>query len=189
MARRRIRAHYKQLSEFERVRIIRLKETGWANRRIAPHMGRSDAAVRRCWQEWVGRGRFQRHDGRGRLKATTDREDRLIWFLARSGYNHADWRRIVFSDESHFQLCPDHHRRRLWRHPGKHSNPAFTIARHTGPQPGVIVWGAISFDNRTPLGVLRVTLTAQRFVDDILRTALLPFLLQYPGLIFQQENS
>ncbi|GFW44373.1 transposable element Tc1 transposase [Trichonephila clavipes] len=31
------------------------------------------------------------------------------------------------------------------------------------------------------------TLTAHRYVDDILRTVLLPFLLQYPGLIFQQE--
>ncbi|GFX07243.1 transposable element Tc1 transposase [Trichonephila clavipes] len=28
---------------------------------------------------------------------------------------------------------------------------AFTIARHTGPQPEVMVWAAISFDSRTPL--------------------------------------
>ncbi|GFS94214.1 hypothetical protein TNCV_3786711 [Trichonephila clavipes] len=46
MACRRIRAHYEQLSEFERGRIIGLKEAGWANRRIARHMGRSDAAIR-----------------------------------------------------------------------------------------------------------------------------------------------
>ncbi|GFV61952.1 transposable element Tc1 transposase [Trichonephila clavipes] len=25
-------------------------------------MGRNDAAIRRCWQEWVDNGRFQRHD-------------------------------------------------------------------------------------------------------------------------------
>ncbi|GFW34140.1 transposable element Tcb1 transposase [Trichonephila clavipes] len=42
-----IRAHYEQLSEFERDRIIELKEGSWANRRIARHMGRSDAASRR----------------------------------------------------------------------------------------------------------------------------------------------
>ncbi|GFT40434.1 hypothetical protein TNCV_1646361 [Trichonephila clavipes] len=46
MPRRRIRAHYEQLSEFERGRIIGLEEAGWANRRIARHMGRSDAAIR-----------------------------------------------------------------------------------------------------------------------------------------------
>ncbi|GFU16361.1 hypothetical protein TNCV_4988961 [Trichonephila clavipes] len=49
--RRIIQAHYEQLSEFERSRIIGLKESGWANRRIAHHMGRSVAAIRRCWQE------------------------------------------------------------------------------------------------------------------------------------------
>ncbi|GFS66233.1 HTH_Tnp_Tc3_2 domain-containing protein [Trichonephila clavipes] len=41
-------------------------------------MGQSDAAIRRCWQEWVENGRFQRHDGGGRSRATADREDRLI---------------------------------------------------------------------------------------------------------------
>ncbi|GFV23106.1 hypothetical protein TNCV_1234081 [Trichonephila clavipes] len=37
--------------------------------------------------------------------------------------------------------------------------------------------------------VIRGTLTAQWYADDILRTVLLPFLLQYPGLIFQQDNA
>ncbi|GFT58281.1 transposable element Tc1 transposase [Trichonephila clavipes] len=32
-------------------------------------------------------------------------------------------------------------------------------------------------------------LTVQQYVDDILRTVLLPFLLQYPGLIFQHDNA
>ncbi|GFV21302.1 HTH_Tnp_Tc3_2 domain-containing protein [Trichonephila clavipes] len=50
---------------FERGRIIGLKEVGWANRRIAHHMGRNNAVIRRCWQEWVDNGRFQCHDGRG----------------------------------------------------------------------------------------------------------------------------
>ncbi|GFT72917.1 HTH_Tnp_Tc3_2 domain-containing protein [Trichonephila clavipes] len=72
-----IRAHYKQLSEFERDRIIGLKEVGWENCRIACHMSRSNAAIRRCWQEWVDSGRVQCHDGSGRSKATADREDKL----------------------------------------------------------------------------------------------------------------
>ncbi|GFU69033.1 uncharacterized protein TNCV_3785541 [Trichonephila clavipes] len=61
----RIRAHYAQLSEFERDHIIGMKEKVWTNRRIVRHMGRSDAAIRRCWQKWVDRDRFQRHDGSG----------------------------------------------------------------------------------------------------------------------------
>ncbi|GFS77989.1 uncharacterized protein TNCV_2028511 [Trichonephila clavipes] len=62
---RGVRAHYEQLSEFERDRIIGLREGGWANRRIARHNGRSHAAIERCWQEWVEESRSQRHEGSG----------------------------------------------------------------------------------------------------------------------------
>ncbi|GFV05226.1 transposable element Tc1 transposase [Trichonephila clavipes] len=47
------------------------------------------------------------------------------------------------------------HQRRVWRHPRQRTDPPFTIAHHTGPQPGVVV---CSFDNRTPLVVIRGTL-------------------------------
>ncbi|GFX46419.1 uncharacterized protein TNCV_238811 [Trichonephila clavipes] len=63
MPSRGIRAHYEQLSEFKRGRIIELKEAGWTNRRIARHMGRSGAASRRCWQEWVENACDSLHPG------------------------------------------------------------------------------------------------------------------------------
>ncbi|GFW38384.1 transposable element Tcb2 transposase [Trichonephila clavipes] len=71
---------------------------------------------------------------------------RLQWCLARSVWNHFDWRCIVFRFESRFQLCPEDQRRHVWE------------------------------------------LAEQRYVDDILRTVLLPFLLQYTVLIFVQDN-
>ncbi|PRD27352.1 UNVERIFIED_CONTAM: hypothetical protein NCL1_35588 [Trichonephila clavipes] len=74
MPRRRIRAHYEQLSEFEIGRFIELKEEGWANLRIARHLGQSDAAIIRCWQEWVDKGSFQCHDGSDRSRVTKDRK-------------------------------------------------------------------------------------------------------------------
>ncbi|GFT46570.1 transposable element Tc1 transposase [Trichonephila clavipes] len=104
MPHRRNRAHYKQLSEFERGRIIGLKEARWAN-----------------------------------------------WRIVCSSYGS--------NDESRFQLCLDDNRRRVWRRPGQRADPAFTIARHTGTQPGVMIWVAISFDSRTTLVVIRGTLT------------------------------
>ncbi|UYV63385.1 hypothetical protein LAZ67_2003918 [Cordylochernes scorpioides] len=87
------------------------------------------------------------------------RQVRLQWCRERSTWNCADWGRIVFSDESCFLLCPDDRRKRVWRRPG------------------------------TPLVVIPDTLTAQRYVDDILRPVLLPFLSHHPGLTFQQDNS
>ncbi|UYV74872.1 hypothetical protein LAZ67_12001574 [Cordylochernes scorpioides] len=116
------------------------------------------------------------------------RQVRLQWCRERSTWNCADWERIVFSDESRFLLCPDDRRKRVWRRPGQRVDPGLTVERHTGPQQGVMVRGAISFDSRTPLVVIPGTLTAQRYVDDILRPFLLPFLSHHPGLTFQQDN-
>ncbi|GFX00029.1 HTH_Tnp_Tc3_2 domain-containing protein [Trichonephila clavipes] len=133
----------------QNLRTIQLKEAGWANRRRARHMGRNDTAIRRCWQEWMENSRFKRHDGSGRPRVTADRKDRLFTISAVTEFdsslstirrwNNADWRRIVFSDEYRFQLCPDDHQKRVWRRPGQCADPAFTIRRHTCPQPGVMV--------------------------------------------------
>ncbi|GFW12504.1 HTH_Tnp_Tc3_2 domain-containing protein [Trichonephila clavipes] len=153
-------------------------------------MGQGDAAFRICWQEWVDNGRFQRHDGSDRPRATGDWENRLIWLiernlpsyqplrnlpltpahcparlqscLARSGWNHADCGRIAFSDESCFRLCSDNHRRHVWRRPGQRADPAFPFAHNTGSQPEVMIRGGISFDFRAPLVFIRGTLTYQR---------------------------
>ncbi|GFS84947.1 HTH_Tnp_Tc3_2 domain-containing protein [Trichonephila clavipes] len=58
---------------------------------------------------------------------------RLQRCLALSGWNHAEWESIVFSEEFRFQMCPDDRRRRVWRRPGQRADPAFTIAHHTDP--------------------------------------------------------
>ncbi|GFW12056.1 HTH_Tnp_Tc3_2 domain-containing protein [Trichonephila clavipes] len=146
-------------------------------------MGRSDGAIRRCWQKWAENGRFQRHDGNGRPRATADPEERLI---VRSAVTASDsslsnvrrttrtrvspmaiHRRLIEQSLTSCRLLrylpftplyPNEHRGRDWRNPGQRADPAFTIARHTGLQPGVIVSGAIYFDNRTSLVVIRAHL-------------------------------
>ncbi|GFX97157.1 uncharacterized protein TNCV_556471 [Trichonephila clavipes] len=64
-----IRTHYEKMSKFERGRIIGLNKAGW---KIARHMGRSDAAIRRCLQEWMDNGIFQHYDSSGQRMATGD---------------------------------------------------------------------------------------------------------------------
>ncbi|GFX88929.1 transposable element Tc1 transposase [Trichonephila clavipes] len=52
-----------------------------------------------------------------------------------------------------------------------------------------MVWGGIAYDSRSTLIVMRGTLTSQRYVDDILRPHVGPFLNVPPGAIFQQDNA
>ncbi|GFX01643.1 DDE_3 domain-containing protein [Trichonephila clavipes] len=64
-----------------------------------------------------------------------------------------------------------------------------TVLRHTARTAGVMVWGAIAYDSRSTLIVMRGNLTGQRYVDDILRPHVGPFLSGLPGAIFQQDNA
>ncbi|GFX74537.1 DDE_3 domain-containing protein [Trichonephila clavipes] len=78
---------------------------------------------------------------------------------------------------------------RVWRRTGQRSDPAFIVERHTAISQGVTVWGAISWDTRSSLVVLQGTLTARRYVDDILTPIVLPMLSSRPGAIYQQDNA
>ncbi|GFU93163.1 transposable element Tc1 transposase [Trichonephila clavipes] len=135
----RIRAHYEQLSEFEGDRIIRLKEG-------VGQIGESLVL-------WVKAMRLLEDDG----KNEWTRADFSVMMIADDlgrkqigrrvdCWNHVDWGRIVFSDESRFHLCLDDHRRHAWGRPGLCADPAFTIARHIGSQQGILVLGVISFE-------------------------------------------
>ncbi|GFY15547.1 hypothetical protein TNCV_1281951 [Trichonephila clavipes] len=59
--------------------------------------------------------------------------------------NHAEWGRMVFSNESRFQLYPD----------DVSEDTQGTIACLIGPLPGVMVWDAVTFYGRTSLVVIR----------------------------------
>ncbi|GFW87845.1 transposable element Tcb2 transposase [Trichonephila clavipes] len=52
-----------------------------------------------------------------------------------------------------------------------------------------MIWGGIAYDSWSTLIVMRGTLTGQRYVDDILRPHVGPFLNGLPGAIFQQDNA
>ncbi|GFW11290.1 HTH_Tnp_Tc3_2 domain-containing protein [Trichonephila clavipes] len=103
------------------------------------------------------------------------RQLRLQWCQARSIWNVTDWEKVVFSDESRFVLGTDDNRVRVWRRPGALYN--FPHCPHS--------WcnglGAIADDSWFTLTVMRGTLTGQRYVDDILRPHVGPFLNGLPG--------
>ncbi|GFT07651.1 transposable element Tc1 transposase [Trichonephila clavipes] len=91
------------------------------------------------------------------------RQLRLQWCQARSIWNVTDWQKVVFSDESRFVLETDDNRVKVWRRP--------------------------AYDSRSTLIVMRGTLTGQRYVDDILRPHVGPFINGLPEAIFQQDNA
>ncbi|UYV62647.1 hypothetical protein LAZ67_2001411 [Cordylochernes scorpioides] len=117
-----------------------------------------------------------------------NRRQRFEWRRARSTWM-TEWHRVVFSDESRFCLSSDSRRVRVWRRRGKRSNPAAIVERPTVRQRGIMVWGAIAYDSRSPLLRIQGTMTAQRYVDDVLRPVTLPYLQGVPNALYQQDNA
>ncbi|UYV76681.1 hypothetical protein LAZ67_14001729 [Cordylochernes scorpioides] len=117
-----------------------------------------------------------------------NRRQRLEWCRARSTWM-TEWHRVVFSDESRFCLSNDSRRVRVWRRRGERSNPAAIVERPTVRQRGIMVWGAIAYDSRSPLLRIQGTMTAQRYVDDVLRPVTLPYLQGVPNALYQQDNA
>ncbi|UYV67829.1 K02A2.6-like [Cordylochernes scorpioides] len=91
--------------------------------------------------------------------------------------------------ESRFCLSSDSRRVRVWRRRGERSNPAAIVERPTVRQRGIMVWGAIAYDSRSPLLRIQGTMTAQRYVDDVLRPVTLPYHQGVPNALYQQDNA
>ncbi|UYV83619.1 hypothetical protein LAZ67_23001680, partial [Cordylochernes scorpioides] len=117
-----------------------------------------------------------------------NRRQRLEWCRARSTWM-TEWHRVVFSDESRFCLSSDSRRVRVWRRRGERSNLAAIVERPTVRQRGIMVWGAIAYDSRSPLLRIQGTMTAQRYVDDVLLPVTLPYLQGVPNALYQQDNA
>ena len=78
MTLRKRRGHYPQLTEFERGRIIGLREDGFSFRDIAESLGWDESTVHGCWEHWSRECTFSIRLGSGRPRGTTEKEDRRI---------------------------------------------------------------------------------------------------------------
>ncbi|GFW46751.1 transposable element Tcb1 transposase [Trichonephila clavipes] len=70
-------------------------------------------------------------------------DERRMWAV--------EWNEVVFTDES--RICLQHHdgRIRVWRHRGQRMLNSCVMHLHTGPAPGIMVWGGIGYHSRTSL--------------------------------------
>ncbi|UYV74251.1 hypothetical protein LAZ67_11002616 [Cordylochernes scorpioides] len=204
----RKRRQFKQTDAFTRGMVIGLKRAGWSIRQIAAdtHLGASTA--HRLWRRWLEQGNVAIYRNVGATSVTSARVDRhhsistrtisrrlvanglhscrplrrlpltppnrrqrLEWCRARSTWM-TEWHRVVFSDESRFCLSSD-----------------TIVERPTVRQRGIMVWGAIAYDSRSPLLRIQGTMTAQRYVDDVMRPVTLPYLQGVPNALYQQDNA
>ncbi len=115
--------------------------------------------------------------------------DRLAWANNHLGWHYRRWRTVMFSDESRFTLKFADGRIRVWRLRGERfdCNNVMPMDRFGGGS--IMVWGGIHYNGKTRLVIIRQTLNAQRYCDDVLRPIVLPFFGQHNNFQFQQDNA
>ena len=94
----------------------------------------------------------------------------------------------MFSDESRFLLYGADGHRRVYRRDGERfrDNCVDEVDRFGGG--GLMVWAGIAYGHRTPMVFIDGRLTAQRYVDLILRPVVVPLICQH-DVTFQQDNA
>lgn len=127
---------------------------------------------------------------RGSILNAVNRNNRRQWARQHSRWRLDQWNTVLFSDES--RICVDRpdRRQRVWRRRGeRYADPCVREANRWGGV-SIMVWGAISTRHRTQLVIAEGNLTAQRYIDQILRPVLLPFLAANNDVAtFQQDNA
>ncbi|GFU50934.1 transposable element Tcb1 transposase [Trichonephila clavipes] len=100
----------------------------------------------------------------------------------------AEWNE-VFTDKS--RICLQHHdgQIRVGRHRGERMLNSCVMHRHTGPAPGIMVWGGLGYHSSTPLVRIVGTLNSQRYISEVLEPVVLPYLQSLAIAIFQQDNA
>ncbi|KFM65075.1 Transposable element Tcb1 transposase, partial [Stegodyphus mimosarum] len=191
---RRVRSHPSQYTTSRDDRnIVRMAVTDRSvtSRTVAQHIQSvthypvSARTIRRRLQQSVLSAR------RPRLRLPLTQNHRCLrrqWWDERRTWT-AEWNEIVFTDESRF--CLQHHdgRNQVWRHRGERMLNSYVMHRHTGPVPGIMLWGGNGYHSRTPLVRIGGTLNSQRYIFEVLEPVVLPYLQGLPTAIFQHDNA
>ncbi|GFX77701.1 transposable element Tcb1 transposase [Trichonephila clavipes] len=217
MSRRKQRSAFDQVSEFDRGRIVAYRDCGLSFREISSRVGRNQTTVMRICDRWMQEGTSDRRGRSHPPQCTTSLSARTIrrrlqqigpsarrpllglpltqnhrrlrrqWCDERRMWT-VEWNEVVFTDESH--ICLQHYdgRIRVWRYRGERKLNSCVMHRHTGPAPGIMVWGGIGYHSRTPLVRIAGTLNSQRYISEVLEPVVPSYLQGLVTAIFQQDN-
>ncbi len=106
------------------------------------------------------------------------KEKRVNWCLANQS---RDWSRVIFTDESYFQLFRS--KVREWAR----SRPQKPIPAHS---PAIMIWGEISARGTTTLKIAHGSINAEAYQDTLAEHLLGNALALYPdGFTLQQDNA
>ena len=118
------------------------------------------------------------------------RRARCDWCHQHIQWTRQQWSRVLFSDESQFNLHFNDSRTRVYRSQGERFSDA-TVSKYDRFGGGlVVVWAGVTMNQRTWFCIVDGNLNAQRSVNDILQPVVVPFLGRMnQGAVLQDDNA
>lgn len=115
---------------------------------------------------------------------------RKRWCKLYAAWTEAQWRNVVYSDESSFTLFPTTGRVYVWRSPGEEYDKDCLLptVKHGGGS--VMVWGAISWHGVGPIVAVKGKMKADHYrtiLDEQVFQLLVTYVL-YKDLLFLNFN-
>ena len=150
-----------------------------------------DETIRRRLRE---RGLNARRPYEGTRLTVRHRQQRLQWCLQRRHWLQRQWQRVLFTDESRFCVDRADGRVRIWRRRGERLAEGCIRENDRWGGANVMVWAGISHGHRTELVFLEFPgrgagLTAQGYINQVLRPVVLPFMQERDDFQLQQDNA
>lgn len=131
-------------------------------------------------------GYYGRTAKRKPLVTEANRKKRLAWCRMRKEWR-GEWDRIVFSDESRFELFNNDSRKWVWRKPDEKYKKE-CLQPTVQKSAGIMVWGCFCRDRIGPLVLLEGSVTAVKYIE-LLEQHLLPFMNVQTEYVFQDDNA
>ena len=120
-----------------------------------------------------------------------NRQQRVNWCNTHSDWTLADWKAVLFSDESRATLDGQDGRIRIWRKSKERFHPDCLLpTQHQAP--GLMVWGCFSWLGLGPLIVLEQNVTGNSY-SELLEIHVLPTMMamfdEIEDGVFQDDNA
>ena len=125
----------------------------------------------------------------GNVLERRHRVARLNWARLHLRWQRRQWDRIVFSDESRFNLSHHDGRVRVFRRRGERFADACVVERNRFGGGSVMVWGGIMGNRKTDLVNVNGNLNAAQYINQVLRPVAVPFVNQHAPATFMHDNA